>query len=136
MSRFGQVFKSSPISNFDLSHKTSRAIISLCIYAVAAVPTLASSQTIRWYCVDEKAESKGWGRSNGDAWEEIRMDDRRRFLLTPTSPITVERKDTQAGRIYIEKRMYTDSTGNTWNYSSWDAHPVFKTANTTIYCYP
>ena len=136
MPHFSHVFLPRIISNVRLCHKAKSLFISLFVSAVAVVPLPTSSQTIRWYCVDEKADSKGWGWSNGDDWEEIRMDDRRRFVLTPTSPITIEKKDTQTGRIYVEHRKYVDSTENTCEYSSWDAHPVFKTTNTAIYCYP
>lgn len=136
MLHLGPNVKHNLISDFQAPRKVSRALIHLFVYALAVAPVAANSQTIRWYCFDEKADSKGWGWSKGDDWEEIRMDDRRRFLLTAKSPVKVERKDTQSGRIYIERRLYVDSAGNKWDYSSWDAHPVFKTKNTTIYCYP
>jgi hypothetical protein len=82
--------------------KVCKVLMLLLTCLEPAAPSLGHSETIIWYCIDQKTDSKGWARSKGDDWGEIRMNDRRQVLLTPTSAITIERKNTQAGRIYIE----------------------------------
>ena len=116
--------------------KARRVALLALICLSSLAPSLGYSQTIRWYCIDEKTDSKGWAWSNGDDWEEIRMDDRRQIFLSAKGAIAIERKNTPEGRIYIEHRDYVDSKGNTWNYSNWDAHPVLRTKDATIHCYP
>jgi hypothetical protein len=116
--------------------KVCKVLMFLLTCLELAAPSLGHSETIKWYCIDQITDSKGWARSKGDDWKEIQMDDRRQVLLTPTSAITIERKNTQAGRIYIEHRKYVDSKGNVWDFSNWDAHPILRTRDTTIYCYP
>ena len=116
--------------------KVCKALVFLLICLESAAPSVGYSETIKWSCIDEKTNSKGWAWSKGDDWEERRMDDRRQVLLTPKSAIRIERKNTQDGRIYIEHRKYVDSKRNIWDYSNWDAHPILRSKDATIYCYP